>query len=428
MRISSWDSIDYDNLEYDSKWVEPDSNHFFKMHSIHSYPAKFPAFLASEALVYAKLEGVQVKDVADVFCGCGTTALESKRAGMSFWGCDINPLATMITRVKTLKYDIDKLSLYYSHLKGEFSASLLRDDSYYSEANERLKYWFDEATYNQLYYLLLSIRTVTELDKDYYEAFLCLFSSILKSCSRWLQKSIKPQIDPSKQQKDVMQLFNQKYDNFVKAVKEINDNCLGYDGSITILNENFLNVSEFPKVDLILSSPPYVTSYEYADLHQLSLLWLKYTDDYREFRKGSIGSTYNTTNWNLDGASLNSTASSIVSQLQEIKCQGSKIKSIARYYDDMEKAIANCRKMLNNGGMVFFVVGDSEYKGVNLTNSKHIVECLFESGFSDIKMEKRIISKGICVPFRNKRGRFTIAEESQKKIYHEEYLVTGRVL
>ena len=28
------------------------------------------------------------------------------------------------------------------------------------------------------------------------------------------------------------------------------------------------------EVDLIVTSPPYVTSYEYADLHQLSSLWL----------------------------------------------------------------------------------------------------------------------------------------------------------
>ena len=29
-------------------------------------------------------------------------------------------------------------------------------------------------------------------------------------------------------------------------------------------------------VNLVLTSPPYVTSYEYADLHQLALLWLEH--------------------------------------------------------------------------------------------------------------------------------------------------------
>ena len=32
-------------------------------------------------------------------------------------------------------------------------------------------------------------------------------------------------------------------------------------------------------ISLIVTSPPYVTSYEYADLHQLTALWLEYTKD-----------------------------------------------------------------------------------------------------------------------------------------------------
>jgi tagatose-1,6-bisphosphate aldolase len=46
------------------------------MHSIHAYPAKFPAFIASKAFEYAKREGVEIKKAADVFCGCGTVALK----------------------------------------------------------------------------------------------------------------------------------------------------------------------------------------------------------------------------------------------------------------------------------------------------------------------------------------------------------------
>ena len=40
---------------------------------------------------------------------------------------------------------------------------------------------------------------------------------------------------------------------------------------------------ESESIDLIITSPPYVTSYEYADLHQLSLLW--FGDDPKHFKK-----------------------------------------------------------------------------------------------------------------------------------------------
>ena len=74
------------------------------IHRIHSYPAKFPAFITTKALRYAREQDVDVKLVADVFCGCGTTAVEAKKNGKNFWGCDINPVAALIARVKTHHY------------------------------------------------------------------------------------------------------------------------------------------------------------------------------------------------------------------------------------------------------------------------------------------------------------------------------------
>ncbi len=47
-------------------------------HRIHGYPAKLPAFITTVALEYAKRQGVDVRVVADVFCGCGTTAVKAE--------------------------------------------------------------------------------------------------------------------------------------------------------------------------------------------------------------------------------------------------------------------------------------------------------------------------------------------------------------
>ena len=75
-----------------SKHSDPE----LKIHRIHAYPAKFPAFITSKALAFAKSKGVRVKTIGDVFCGCGTVAFEARRNGIDFWGCDINPVATLI--------------------------------------------------------------------------------------------------------------------------------------------------------------------------------------------------------------------------------------------------------------------------------------------------------------------------------------------
>ena len=82
------------------------------MHRIHAYPAKFPAFITQKAVAYARERGVKVNRIADIFCGCGTTALEAKRMNTDFWGCDINPVATLIARVKRSNYQSHRLQQY----------------------------------------------------------------------------------------------------------------------------------------------------------------------------------------------------------------------------------------------------------------------------------------------------------------------------
>ena len=413
-------------VPYDNRWNREAAKPLL-MHSIHVYPAKFPPLIADEAFKYADEENLHYEKVADIFCGCGTVALEAKRRGVSFWGCDINPVAVLIAKTKVNTYDNREIIKYYEAIVDRFNESDLLGiyDSCYEIAPERLKYWFSEVSYKNLYCLKKIIESTVN-DPRYLNAFLCIFSSILKNASRWLQKSIKPQIDPNKKEADVMELFEAQVKRFLKATQEtadIGDN----NHDIHIEQENFLHIREKIKVDLLITSPPYVTSYEYADLHQLSSLWLGYTDDYKELRKGSIGSMYHTESVELGSLSLNDTAISIVSGLKESNVQPARIKAIARYYSDMEKTIEKCANMLNKDGMGIFVIGDSEINGVKLLNSKHIIESMMMQNFRDIKIGKRTIEKSMCVPYRNEKGRFTKKAASNNEIYHEEFIISGRI-
>lgn len=394
------------------------------MHKVHSYPAKFPAFIASKAFEYAKDEGVDVKKVADIFCGCGTVALEARINGMDFWGCDINPVATLIAKAKSHTYILERLNLHYDGIMQKFEAMEIAS-SLYDDANERLRYWFVEANYLELYKIKTCIDE--EFDKNrrskYKDAFLCVFSSILKASSKWLSKSIKPQVDPDKTVNDPINLFRIHFGLFFKSVEELKDES---ESKMRIVEKNFLNVrGRIPKVDLIVTSPPYVTSYEYADLHQLSSLWLGYTEDYKELRKGTIGSSYGNDELSADDENLNIIGKSIVSQLKDRKGNTKEVKSVVRYYLDMQKAVSICYRMVNDNGMVFFVVGDTEYKGVKILNSQHLVQCLMDSGFQDIKATRRMISKKILTPYRDENGKFS-SDKDKREVYHEEFIITAR--
>ncbi len=418
---------DVNNITIDDKWNFSDDAELL-MHTIHAYPAKFPAFIATKAFDYAKQEGVCVDAVADIFCGCGTVALEAKLHDKEFWGCDINPVATLIAKTKSSTYNITKVLSYYEKIESLYM-TLRIDPSVYASANERLKYWFEQDSYVALLKLKVSIeKSIPE--GVYKNAFLCLFSSILKASSKWLTKSIKPQIDPNKTIVDVWHVFKQHFDKFSNAIQQIDETCdkpvKNKQLKINIQTKSFLRLKKFPKVDLIISSPPYVTSYEYADLHQLSSLWLQYTSDYRNLRKGSIGSMYNSERFEIDLRQLNIVGKTIVEALLNDNKVTAKVRSVARYYIDIQRAISNCSRMMKNGGMVFFVVGDTEYKGVKIKNSEHLIQCLQDEGFTDIKATKRRISNKLLTPYRDNVGRFS-SDKSQRTIYHEEFIISGRM-
>ena len=414
---SKLSEYDFDKIEIDEFWNKSLDKEA-RMHSIHNYPAKFPAFIADKVIEYAMpFFNNSITCISDVFCGCGTVALVSRNHGINFWGCDINPVATLIAKTKSDTYCVDTLKKLEKQLCERMNDELSKDFNY-SEANERIKYWFDEDQFTKLSTIKQSIDQLP--NTKYRRAFLCLFSSILKSSSRWLTKSIKPQVDPDKSPVDPIVAFKNAVAKFISIVEK---EQITNSATMAIENCNFITKKKFPTVDLIITSPPYVTSYEYADLHQLSSLWLGYVDDYTKLRKGTIGSVYNSENYYFDLIDLNETANFVVQSLYKTKSVGNaKTKSVARYYVDMQVAVKNCHKMLSENGIACFVIGDTEYKGVKIENAKHLVESLLDTGFKYVKVSKRRISNKTLSPYRDESGKFS-SDAEKRKVYHEEFVI-----
>ena len=383
--------FDFESVPVDSFWNTGKEKEL-KIHRIHSYPAKFPAFITQKALEYAKKQNYKIRTIADIFCGCGTTAFEAKRNDIAFWGCDINPVATLIARTKSRTYQLERLKRYLNGILTEYQE--MSDINSYIEAEERLKYWYKRKQYNDLAKLKSSILTVTPENSDYRSFFLCAFSNILKATSVWLTKSIKPQVDPDKTPADVIMAFEEQCGRMFVAINGVSS--LGSSDS-EIVTGNFLSADiKVPLVDMVVTSPPYVTSYEYADLHQLSTLWLNYVNDYRDLRVGTIGSIHSDYNFNREWKRLNLTGNRIVSLL--LDRYKSKARSVAKYFLDMQEVAKKTYSILNSPGLALFVIGNTEYKNVRIDNAKHLSESLKEAGFAEIYVTKRKVSNKILTP------------------------------
>lgn len=392
------------------------------IHRIHPYPARFPAFITTKALEYADDQGVRVRNVADVFCGCGTTAVESKRNGKDFWGCDINPLATLIAQVKTHHYRDGDLGRAYDAIRCE---ALNTDVTLQDQARigARIKYWFDDRNIEDLIRLDRAIRRKTHPYSAHRKFFQCGFSAILKATSFWLTKSIKAQRDPNKIPRRVMEAFEEQVSLMRRANME---NSFPRPSPRTkIRARNFLGKTRSrDRADLIVTSPPYVTSYNYADIHQLSTLWLGYAEDYRSLRKNMLGNRHG----------IRPPRQSVIRQLGDAAWKTyrdmweddpSHASSIARYLVDLDKAVSRCWDVLEHGGIAVFVIGNTQYKGVKIDNAEHLESCMGRAGFKAVISIPRKVSLKIMTPYRDAQGRFT-RDSSQRQVYAEEFVLIGR--
>ena len=169
LRIDNVLRTNFDAIPVDSFWntgAEKES----RMHRIHSYPAKFPAFITTKALTYAQKQSLKVETIADIFCGCGTTAYEAKRNDIEFWGCDLNPVATLIAKTKSRKYQDWRVKKYFQAIMQHFDIQPVQDC--YSSADDRLKYWFKKTEYNELTHLKQTIEKILPTDSDYHRFFI----------------------------------------------------------------------------------------------------------------------------------------------------------------------------------------------------------------------------------------------------------------
>ena len=391
------------------------------IHRIHPYPAKFPAFITTKALEHAKASGVTVRNVADVFCGCGTTAVEAKRNGKDFWGCDINPLAALIARVKTHRYRDKDLERSADAIWSEVEGAEVTPENR-ARIGDRIWYWFDEETVDDLIRLDRAIRQCTHPYSAHRNFFQCGFSAILKSTSFWLTKSIKAQKDSSKKPRGVMEAFKEQIALMRRANAE---NQFPRPLARTqIRARNFLGrTRSSAKADLIVTSPPYVTSYNYADIHQLSTLWLGYASDYRSLRRNMLG--------NRQG--VRSPQPQAIKKLGTVawrtywdmrKEDRSHASSIARYFVDLDKAVRRCWEVLEPGGMAVFVIGDTQYKGVKVDNATIMEVSMERAGFRRVTATPRKVSLKIMTPYRDTKGRFT-RNTSERQVYAAEFVLTG---
>lgn len=405
----------------------------YATHGYHRYPAKFIPQLAARLICEYSGEGDLV---VDPFMGSGTTLVESKLLKRPSIGADINPVAHLVARAKTQAIEPNRLArtleqitstLTESAQPSLFQSTQLGKPSEVEIAwHERLCYWFSGTTLHQLSQIQKIIDSIEHEDERVF--FHCALSHTLKSVSYWHDRSVKPMRKLDKPISDARSVFLRHAKRMAQGNREF-WNLLCAQGALEIPAVPYCaDARRLPVADksvaLVVTSPPYVTSYEYADLHQLSVLWFGWATNLREFREAFIGRSNGV--HELQRALHSSIAERIVAQIAEVNPR--KAREVALYFSEMFACFREMHRVLRRGGYACIVIGNTHLHDVEVQNAQVFAEQLMSLGFAIEHVILREIPSKILPRTRDKAtGKFAKKLEADYVAYPVEYIIITRL-
>ena len=422
---------DFNSIDIDYSWSFSDKtikDTAYITHNYYTYPAKFIPQLVSRLITTYSDE---YDTIVDPFMGSGTTIVESLINNRYAFGLDINEIAYLISKVKTTPIDIKLLEREYNILSNKLLENknlndLIEKSKKIVPNNERIDYWFKPKQKQDLSIILYIISEIDNIDiRDFY---LVAFAQILKTASIWLQKSIKPTRDFNKKDKDVYSLFLTQAKKMIKRHnlynlmldKKIFENINKYRN--IICGDSRSLPLEDEEADFIVTSPPYVTSYEYADLHQLPSLWFGYLNNLNDFRKKFIGSGCKRETEDINDNDLKSDIA--VDIIKNFKEGSKKYIEIKNYYFDMLESFIEMKRILKYKGKAAIVIGNTQFKNIDILNAEVFCEQMNNIGFKTYSIIHREIPSKMLPSTRDSiTGRFANVSLGDKLVYPTEYIL-----
>lgn len=370
------------------------------IHKLHNYPAMLvPEMVEKIIEEYAERTDL----IFDPFGGSGTVAVCANKLGHNAISNDINPLARFITKVKTTKLDLLKLTRKFDAV-----TELLNNTEDFSDAKDFLpERIFFENWYTKE--VLLKLSYIKEIISKFYDSdikdfFMLCFLQTARKCSLQRQGEFKMyKISPEKRKNynpDAVKIFLEILKiNFEIMKKDIlekenadNKNC-----STKIIN--FRVDVGFQKeynnaVDLVITSPPYgdtKTTVAYEQFSRFANEWLE-IEEATKLHKKMLGGTKICEEINFGIPELDSA----ISQISSIKRR----YEVAAFYLDYRKSILNISKILKRNGKLCFVVANRRVGGIILPTDLTTIKMFEQNGFELIdKFERNIHRKRM--PLKN---------------------------
>lgn len=359
-------------------------------HGFHTYPAMMIPQIARKLI-----EDYTTKDskiLFDPYMGSGTSLIEASIKGLEAIGTDLNPLARLISKAKSIKYSIKKLENEIS----KFEKNFIESNDYQNYNIDIPNFtiidtWFKEKNKIELGYIKGFIDNIKDEKSKLF--FLVAFTETVRKVSLTRNDEFKLyRIAESKRDE-----FNPE--TFKLMLDKLKENLVGArEYNQVKLNKKEIKIFDFntsygipedilqeESVDIVVTSPPYGdsgTTVAYGQFSRLANEWLEEKEAVKVDSKlmgGKKSSEFHL----FDFKPLDN----ILMEYKKIDEEKNKKRAleVINFYDDYLSSINNVAKVIKKGGVVAYVVGNRRVYNIELPTDE-ITRNFFErNGFSHVQ-------------------------------------------
>lgn len=242
-------------------------------HGFHAYPARMHP-LTARRVIAARLGADEPPVVVDPFCGSGSVAVEAVRAGAAFAGGDISPIALSIAWVRTRVWPAPRChDVEQAAREVADAAEDLADENRPRPAwVAREASWYDAAALRDVWALRDVIDTVS--DADLKRVLRMVLSSILVRVSKQASDAttVRDRFHRPVRRGDALRLFALRGRELARQLMALaadlaNRGITPTEPQFRLADARKTPLAPPETATLVLSSPPYLGTYDYLLHH-----------------------------------------------------------------------------------------------------------------------------------------------------------------
>ena len=390
-------------------------------HGMFQYPAMMVPQMQSRLIGEIMAVDGRVHCIYDPFVGAGTVLTEAMLRGLSFQGCDLNPLAVLVSRVKTGPFFVAALRARWEGVKARSQGDRRK------EVECKYAGWHKWFTIDVAIKLTRLVRAIRSEDALWCRRFFWVaLAETVRLASNSRTSTFKLHVRPADEiisrAIDPVGLFGTIVERNLNRLRE-NSSLLEATGRIRrgryeeqvhvawgdTASESQRNGQ--PKADLLVTSPPYgdnATTVPYGQHAFLPLQWIDLDDIEEDISPEFLANTHA-----IDSRSLGGLKSGALEDVETV-CQRSKSLArllgklrneprdravrVAAFWRDLDKCLLTVFHRLRKNAYMVWVVGERRVANSAIPMQSILAELIESRGGVPVALlERRIPSKRMAV-------------------------------